>query len=371
MKNYSYKLSDNIIKGDQLSENIFRKKHKLYSNIKKFAAQQKNDGIFSENIVRMVFDGINLNHFHKNHPYVDVGIVKPIPGITKENEIMSVKSTINFKKTATLLADSKAIKIESLFSYVLFAHYNYDINYVDSYISPVTLLKKGIFLTENKDVSSETYKKIVNITTYYLMFHNKKGGDKYYIDDINNCLNNQPLYYGTYEYYKNQVLRRLVNLKTPISIALCYIESNTKEKEDTVCVIKKTEDILLNKFWLKLLDIWCNREYFGKGVVKYLRYDDIANIYNFTGDFPIEIKIGTGDYKLSDYSNLSEPEINNLVKTKTKNKVDRLYVATKLKDADFKGDDENVNNTISNIIDVLEEKPKLYTKFNAFIDEAR
>lgn len=357
-------LSDNF-----LGRNIYRKRHKLLPNIIKFSKQEKNDGIHAENIVRLTLDAINLNHFHKNHPHVDLGVMVPIPGVTKRNEILSIKSSINYKSTANLLTDTKAIKIESLFSYLLFAYYNFDTEYIETINSPNKLLEIAI-KEANLYSSYIDYKKIVQITIFYLMFNNIKNIENDFKSDIKNLINDENLKYGTYSYYDNKVNKELNKLNSPISLGVCYIDKKNKDDDNITCVIKKTYPIELNKYWNKLLDIWCTREYFGatneKGgkVTKYLRYDDICDIYNieYGDEFPIEIRIETGEYK-----NLTNDNKTRIHKDETDKRVKKMYVATKFKDANFKDNDSKIIRTFNKMIDILEYQPNLVTKFDNFI----
>lgn len=376
-------LSDVPNISDMLLTNVLRKRIKLYESIKKFGKQKGNDGIYAENIIRLALDGLNLNHFHKNHPYVDIGCTHSMSTITENseenitstNEILSIKSTINYRSTSTLLTDTKAVKIESLFSYVLFSHYDYEIDYIETLNSPVTFLNLAIKYIKDNNIKNPDYKKIVQITTYYLMYHNKIGIKDEYISDIKSILSgNENLMYGSYTYYNIEVLRSLTKLKTPISLGICYIEPDTKNEKNTVCVIKKTRPILLNKYWLKLLKIWCERDYFGKGVTKYLRYGDICSIYGIEkdSDFPITITIGTGDFSYGeDISKLSRTERELRTNDRIQRQRNKLYVATKFKDANFADQEEQIVKTFSNVIDVLEENPKLITKFQDFIKKVK
>jgi hypothetical protein len=371
-------LSDSPNNSDVLLTNILRKKNKLYESIKKFAKQKGNDGVYAENIIRLALDGINLNHFHKNHPYVDIGINYgmstlidgKISQITQTNEILSIKSTINFTTTPKVLTDTKAVKIESLFSYVLFSHNDYETDYIETLNSPVTLLNLAIKYIIDNDINNVDYKKIVQITTYYLMYHNEAGIKNEFLKDIKSILSGNTietvLKYGTYKFYNYEVMRSLIRLKTPISIGICYIDPKTKNDENTVCVIEKTEPMLLNKFWLRLLNKWCELDYFGKGVTKYLKYNDIFSIYDEKKS--IKINIGTGDFKYGeDLSKLSKSEREKKVIDRIQRQRNKLYVATKFKDANFQDEEDNVVKTFSKIVDVLEDDPKLITKFDDFI----
>jgi len=386
-----YNLTDQPKSGDKLSYNIFKKRKKIYSDIVKFTSlKYQNTGVFAENILRMVFDAINLNHFQKNHPYVDIAIVNPIEGLTKKSEIISVKSSINYSRTSTLLTSSKAIKIESLFSYVLFAHFGYDLDFTENYYTPKKLLNKAINLVkdgiedvqngENIIPNNYDYEQIVNVVIYYLMFKNNKESEEFFDDDIIRVMldDDTNLKYGTYEQYFDQVMERLNRLQTPISLGVSYMlnkDSLGKDDENLICVIEKTNTISLKDFWQRLLSVWCNNEYFGTGVTKYLNFKDISKVYDIKdGKFPIKIEIETNGYGLEDiksHSNKTKEEKEILRRKKTARKTQKLYMATKFKDADFGDDEKAIVNTFGKIIDVLEDNPKLYTKFQNFVTDLK
>jgi len=100
-----YNLNNQPNLQDPVSVSIFKHRNQLYKNILRFRGQSQNNGIFAEEIFRLVTDAINLNQLYKNHPHVDLAIVKEIPGVAEKNEIISVKSSIG--KSSAL---SSAIK---------------------------------------------------------------------------------------------------------------------------------------------------------------------------------------------------------------------------------------------------------------------
>ena len=129
-----YKLStENIDTSDPIATNVLTKRSRLYDAMKNFYMQSQNNGVYAENILRIVLDGVNLNHLSKNHPHVDIAIpsiAKNIPGVTQPHEIISVKSSIARNPSlSTLLRDTKSIKIESVFSYIVFASSNFELKY--------------------------------------------------------------------------------------------------------------------------------------------------------------------------------------------------------------------------------------------------
>lgn len=362
----------------ELYNNIRKKRHKISNYIKAFSKQKQNDGIFSENIVRLVLDGINLNHFHKNHPNVDIATVNPIPGICLEDEIISIKSSINYTSLNTILRDTKAVKIESLFSYLLFSYNEYK-DYTDSSVSPISLLNKALVivskqLEEDGEDEFNDYEKIVNIVTYHLMFHNEDFDMSKFILDIEKIANKsykkQRLSYGYfYKNYETSINKELDELKTPISLGIVYIAPKTKGTDNIKLVIRKCNPIPLNVYWRNLLKEWCDLKYFNvKGargkVTKYLSFDSIRKVFQLgddVKDFPITINISTGAYKY-------QYEISDK-KERIARKVNKLYVATKMRDADFQDKERDVFSMIEKEIDVLEKDPNLVIKFNDFINK--
>ena len=374
----SYKLSDDVKEGDVISSNIFRRRTKMFYNIKNFYAQSSNNGIFAENILRLTLDGVNLNHLSKNHPHVDLAIVNPIEGISKKNEIISVKSSISKKPTlSSVLRDTKSIKLESMFSYILFANSNYELNYERDYFNSKSLLKSGIDLIKktvtrsNSDLIervgfNKDFKAVVNTTIYYLLFKNKEEEKDNYIEDIIKISNNDyNLKHGNYSSYRINVLRRIVHLDSPISLGAIYM----KEEDGLTCYIKKTNPIPLNRYWEDLVNIWLDEEFFESDKVKYLDLNLVKELFGISGgDFPIEIKISLSDFNpdVTDTSSLSDREKIEMSKGRAEKRTNKLYVATKFKDADFGDKDAEVNKFFLKSIDLLEKDPNVITKFNQF-----
>lgn len=361
-----YKLSDSPDSSDVISQNISKRREKIYYNIKNFSVQKKNDGIYAENILRLVLDGVNLNHLSKNHPHVDIAIINPIEGFSQKGEIISVKSSIRNPKLSNLISDTKSIKLESMFSYIIFSNSNYELDFKASFFSPKTMLNKSIELMRNSE--SRNYKEVVNLVAYYIMFKNDAKEEMNFRSDLAKIINNDfNLAHGTYKTYRISVLRRLVYLDNPISLGTMYLE---RIKELT-CVIKKTNPIKLNKYWEKLVDIWLDEEFFESKSVKYLNISQVKDLFKIPGneDFPIEIKISLGDYSPdnTDFSNLSDAEKIKISKARSDKRTNKLYVATKFKDAEFGEEEKDVNDFFLKSINILEDEPKLITKFNNFI----
>lgn len=418
----SYKLSDNVISNDKLSINIHKsdeRKESLYDNIKRFSTAAENTGSYSEEIIRILFDGIDLNKLNKNNPNVDVAVVKPIEGVVENREIISIKSSISKTNVIDVLNTSKSIKIESLMSYILYANSNYDITYQNKHFR--SLLRQGLDLCIGVDVD---YRKVMNTTLYYLFFKNNKDEEENYINDIKliidltlnkpnqkdleplenalkdlykeyNSINDEEeklefeniikekqkeigrinftLTHGDYKDYNTQVLEKLIALDTPVSLCTVYIKG--KGTDDITCVINKTKAIKLNYFWLQILKVWCDKGYFnaknpeGKSITKYLNSSEVIEIFapsssevdkTTTSDaFPIQIEIGIGDFKGKELTIDQK-------KVKNDDMVDRYQTFSKYIDTDFKSYNKLVNRTMSKIIGDLEKDPSKILKYEEF-----
>lgn len=377
--NKHYKLSNDKIEGDILSANINKRREKIYYNILNFNAQKINNGVFAENILRISLNAINLNHLSKNHPHVDIAILNEIPGIVKKNEIISVKSSIS-KGTGVgkVISDTKSIRLESMFSYILYANSNYELTYERSYFNPKDILNKSIIKAYEN--GNKNYKEILNVVTYYLMFKNKMEFENDLNSDVDILLKlsntnkseykNIDLKFGTYKEYRIEVLKRLLKLDSPISLGIIYLEG---EGDNLTCVINKTNSINVSRYWENLVDIWIGRaseagvdlKDFFEGKSKYLRAKDINKLFGIDS-FPVEIKITIGSYR-PEFELFSDIDKENKLKKRTELKTNKLYVATQFKDANFGEEEEEVNSFFIDTIDTLEENPKLIKKFTDFL----
>lgn len=382
-----YKLSSDLSEAtDSVGHNVLSKKNRLYDAMNSFYMQSQNNGVYAENILRIALDGVNLNHLYKNHPHVDLAIVEPIEGVTVKNEIISVKSSIAKNPTlASVLRDTKSIKLESVFSYVIFASSNYDLSYEKEFLAAKALYNLGFGLikkdSKNPLVSeigdNADYKAVLNTTIYYLLFKNKEGEKDNYINDIIAISNGQEgenyeLTYGRYFTYRVGVLRRISILDAPISLGAVYLR---KDNDDLTCYIHKTNSIPLGRYWEDIVSIWLkgknDRSFFDFKSDKYLDYGLVKKLYNIeTRDFPIQIKISIDGFipKKADYSGKTEQEKIEIRKQQAENKTSKLYTATKLQYADFKGKDKEINDFFLKSIDMLEKRPSLITTFNQFIN---
>lgn len=404
----SYKLSDDIITGDKISRNIINAKDHLYDIIKSFSTSSENNGFFAEEIMRIAFDAINLNNLYRNHPNVDIAIIDPIEDIVEEREIISIKSSKNSKSALAVLNDAKSVKIESLLAYIVYANSNFDLSYQNKYFK-LDLLKKGLdicykkqqelnltkFDKEEVEVESDTksdyeifYKKIMNVTLYYLIVNNNINQENNHISDIHSLFEkNDNLSNGTYEFYRKEVLKKLVNLNAPISLGAVYTIESKENPNDTICVFNKTNSMKLNIYWLKILDIWCTNKYFNVRSVdkeankeetiteatkkkkpetpsiiqKYLTGADIKKLFGLeNGNFPIQIEIGTGDYKPEDLSVHAK-------KYKDDEKIKRYQIFNKFVDTNFGIYNNKITRTFNYMINDLAKDPKRILKYQEFL----
>ena len=365
----SYKLSDVVIPGDKLSENITKGKSYLYEIIKNFSSSNDNNGFLAEEIIRVAFNTVNLNNLYRNHPTVDIGIIDAIEGIVEEREIISIKSSIKSKTNPlAILKDSKSIKIESLLAYIVYANSNFELSYQNKHFK-LDLLRKGLDMcfVYGPLFKEIDYKKMMNITLYYLIIKNDASQDSNYKNDIKSLmLGDDNLSNGNYEIYKNEVLKKLINLNSPISLGTINTVTSNDNPNDIICIFNKTNTIKLNRFWLRILDIWCTNKYFNvrnaKGIVeKYLTGGDIKNLFGIeNSEFPIQIKIGTGDYKTED---ISVDDI----KYKSDDKLKRFQTFNKFIDSDFGRYNDKIVRTFNYMINDLREDPKRILKYQMFI----
>jgi len=376
------KLTDKAddLHADPLLRHIMENKEKLFYNIKSYAKSNVNNGVFPENIVRIVFNGINLNHLYKNHPHVDIGITEyGIEGVTEKNEIISIKSSIREgATTSSILSDSKSVKIDSLFSYIMYAYYNFNQNYKLQF-SPSKLLKDSIEFAMEADEKFDSFMDLMTIVTYHCMFNNNTKGEQYVKDDTIRYIQDEDLEFGSISEYKHKVDNKINKLNAPISIGICYIDNKSKEgvyEGGYQCVIKKTNTILLYDYWYEVLSLWDEKGYFGaknskgKYVVKYLRFADIQKVFGIDKlkDFPIEIRIDTDDFKYSsDFSKMTDDEKEEHTKKMTDLRTRRVHLATKLKDANFGKKDPKIVAFLKATIDSLVDNPNQVKRFNAFL----
>jgi len=375
IKNYS--LSSNPDPSDKLSQNIFRRRRKIYQNMRSFFNQKINNGVWAENILRLVLDGVNLNHLSKNHPHVDIAIVNEIPGVAQKNEIISCKSSNKRNKNekgktsrvslSSVIRDTKAITLESMLSYVLFANSDFELDFTQEFLVAKSLLKnesKSFKGYDNKD-----WKAFINTLMYYCMFKNTKEDEKNFKRDIeiigkSKKVGNYNLHYDDYYRYRSAVLRRLVNLDAPISLGLVSIGDGMTFQ------INKTNPIKLNRYWEDLVKIWIDKDFFEYEAKKYLNKDLVMSLFKVEDtEFPIQINISIGEWtpEEENIKDLTTQQKLQLAKDKSLKKTNKLYVATKFKDAFFGEKDEEVNDFFLKSIDTLEENPNLITKFNKFV----
>jgi hypothetical protein len=385
-----YKLSSDLSEAtDLIAYNVLSKKNRLYEVMKNFSIQSQNNGVYAENILRITLDGVNLNHLYKNHPHVDIAIppiAKTIEGVTQKNEIISVKSSISKNSTlATVLRDTKSIKLESVFSYVVFASTNFKLDYEKEFFAAKSLYNLGFKLIKKDNKISQSseigdnkdYKAVLNTTLYYLLYKNKEGEKENYINDIITISNsaigeNYKLIHGNYATYRVGVLRRISALDAPISLGAVYLKN---DNGDLTCYIHKTNPISLGRYWEDIVSIWLkgknDKSFFDFSSEKYLDYSLVKKLYNIeTRDFPIQIRISIDGFvpKKADYSDKTEQEKIAIRKQQIENKTSKLHTATKLQYADFKGKEKDINDFFLKSIDILEKRPSLITSFNQFIN---
>jgi hypothetical protein len=374
-----YKLSDVVDAGDIISVNINRNKTKLYYNIQNFGAQSINNGVYAENILRVLLDAVNLNQLHKNHPHVDIAIVNEIPGVAQKNEIISVKSSIKKStKLSKVITDTKSIQLESMFSYILFADSNYELSYDKNYFKHKSLLNEGI--NKIKVSENKNWKQVVNLVAFYLMFKNKKEFELDFKSDLDVIANTPQnlftgvnpvnLKHGTYGEYRLKVLRRLYWLDSPMSLGAIYGDTEGR------VIIQKTSTIKLNRYWENLVDIWMTgrngEDFFSKTSKSYLNLDEVGELFGIGEEFPIKITLSIGSFvPETETEPRSEIEKIKAAKLRSEVKTFKLWVATKYRDANFGNNEREVGDIILKSVDALQRDPGTIPKFKDFISQLK
>jgi len=368
----NYKLSDPLIPGDKISEYIYRRRKLLYANIKNLAgvSSKANNGTFAENIITTIFGGGNLNHLSRNYAHFDVAVVDGVEGIIENDEIISVKCTHDYKSVPNILKNTEAIKLNSVFSYVLVAISNFKFISDRTNFSSKNLIDAGIEIC--KKYKKVDFVKVINTTLYYLVFKNNKEELDNYTSDINKILSRKDdLTYGSYIDYNLKVKKEVDNLDYPISIGTVHIDNKSKETDDVICVINKTKPIPLSTYWYALVDIWSGGKYYLKPTKsQYLTYTDISRLFKLDKlGFPIQVNIGTGSYNIDEEKNEYENEEDRIknIKGVNRSKIIKLRTASKLNDADFGKYNDDIINTFSYMIDDLEDDPSKILKYQEFI----
>lgn len=335
----------------ELKNVVIRKRQHLKRSYDEFFKKSvghriKNDGSVGEEIVRLVFKGINLNSMTKNNPYVDIYTDTGIPGLTRPGELINVKSTKKFKSLSDIVTTTKAIELESLLNFYIFKQNNYRGTFnikpviydiIDYYDEKIKDLDEGY-----NDQSN--YRNII----YIILKHSTDIGigqknikidiDKYILD-----IDKDPK--SPYSEDIEDIIMGIRNDKTPVSLAFCY-------SEDEIIKIKKTDAIGLGVLVSETLNVWetdglINKHNFSKN--KKLTISQLAKVYGIMeGDdlFPVNINI-----------DLSK-DGKEYPARKDGSRRKRLTIATELMDATFTEEHEDeILSTIDSIIKELEVNP--------------
>ncbi len=389
-ENYFIKLSDNEPHSD-LGKSVYNKRFNIKKNydgflsdvkskkgrknkeLQLFKSNRKNEGIFAENIIRNIFNGENLNHFTKNHPYVDIAVIEPIDGVTIKNELISVKSTLEYKSIGNILKDTKAIKFDSLITFLIYA-YNLEKNISHPFsISEIQIgLRK--WLTDRK-LTQEQY-----IGVYYLILDSILNYSNNYSENTLKEFEHEIMY--SIENYlsgeldikdiKDSVTTEIkkLNSKYPVSLSIAFLgddESSNINVEfgdvDPLNILNvyKTKTLPLGDFFLSVMEKWADSNYFGaknindEYVTKYLTYDDISNVFNtnIQNLFPTKIHIDLTSFEGKDKGNERK----------------RLYVATQLKNGYFDEYEEEILNSFQKMLKELEKDPSKIKKYKQFLND--
>jgi len=361
-KNYDGFLSDvKSKKGRNKELQLFKK------------SNRKNEGIFAENIIRNIFKGENLNHFTKNHPYVDIAVMEPVKGVTIENELISVKSTLEYRSIGHMLRDTKAIKFDSLITFLIYA---YNLEKSDSQPFNISEIQFGLrkWLTEN-NLTQEQYVEVYYIILEGILSYSNNYSESTISKFENKLLSNIENYISgdlDIDDIKENVIGEIkkLNSKYPVSLSVAFLGNDKYSNVNSqfgdidplnVLNVYKTKTLPLGDFFLSVMDKWSKSNYFGakndkgKYVTKYLTYSDVADVFDTTIKelFPTKIHIDLTDFEGKDKGNERQ----------------RLYVATQLKNGYFDEYEEEILNSFQKMIKELEKDPSQIKKYRDFLND--
>ena len=351
-KRYNIKNNFNLFLKDIQSRRASKK-----DKLKLLSTRRKNEGIFAENISRLIFKGENLNHFTKNHPYVDISVIEPIDGITKENELISIKSTLEYTSPKKLLGDTKAIKFDSLLSYLVYANNLYKRTNQPFSINEI---QRGLNKIFSEDLTQEQYMDILYIILEHILRYAEKWSDKTLkefedslIFDVDKYLSDEMDINDIKEYVKKEINK----LTFPVSLAIVFIGPNDKMPDidpTQILNVYKTNSIKLGEFFFRVMNRWAKRNFFGERVKKYLSFDDIVDVFRTKYDdlFPTKIHID-----FTDFENKSKGSSRK-----------RLYVATELKVGYYGDYEDEVLDVIFKLIKDFEKNPEKVKDFKKFLE---
>ena len=296
----SIKYDTNCMKNDELLKIVNDEKYNILSNFKKFQHltspnkdfRRENDGVYAENIIKYLFNGVNLNLWMKNQPFVDIKIDKPIDGITIENEYLSIKSSINSRGRSVI--SESGIKLTQLISYVvLVLSKNYNLkNY--NLTSKIMKLIPGIDNTREKKIFNTKHAEKV---IYYFLYHFIVDKDFFlentysiYLKQLNEMLDKKDYdlnidNINTKEY----VINKINEIPTNISFAFLNITDDIMEVLKTK---SKPLSELLNKFILSGVFTMKGEKF---KFLDFNNYDDIHIFLNIS-DNNLEIISNSKEY---------------------------------------------------------------------------
>lgn len=378
---------------DEFEQNIKDKRHALKASFDGFVKTARyseegdilmNPGSFAEDLAKIVLRAVNFNSYEKNQPYVDLGVYDAIEGVTEEREIISVKSTNYYSNIKDLISDTKAIKFDSLISYLIFA-------YKDHYTAEIKASAKQRIKKTFKDLHDAGYnfyestedkeraKAVIYIILGWLfdrsiLINNLRAGHHTEITWNLNSLEERVSHYMDGDNFiylesRKEVEDILEKLDAPVSMAAVYFTNEEKlgreikklkkgertHFEPDILVINKTKGIPLNELFYKVLDIWADKGYFKDlTATKYLRYNDVVDIYEV--DDPFEIKI---TIRLGNYATEYKP-----------NRELRIRVSTDLKDIYLdKAHEEDILKFIRKFLNQVRKNPELIKDYIDLYDE--
>jgi hypothetical protein len=84
-----------------------------------FEYDDKGSPIMGEKIASLLLGADNLNYYSKSYPFVDLIVKRPVDGITKKNEYISIKTSATKHSLSTSITDVNGFKISQLIHFII------------------------------------------------------------------------------------------------------------------------------------------------------------------------------------------------------------------------------------------------------------
>ena len=344
-KTYSINLSTNKTNYSFIGDEKYklnRLKHLIYQ------IEQDGSPLKGEKISEILLGAINLNVMDLSYPFVDLKVVEPIKGVSKNNELISVKTSrdkhdlknavtyVNgFKIDQLIQFGMKKMKIE-LYKNKIFkgrnamklstviSNYQKNIkrlfgNNLEIYTSAfVDTLKIFNVLKEYlEDIDPIFNKPLLNAVMMMVAasYIDKKHNTNY-IDDIGDRYSSEKLSFSVLskklEKVKSEIKSLFLNKNIDnidsdfddLNISYCILFFDKDNGKDIVLNLHKTRSLPFQELFNNSMKIWISKRYHERSLTNfknnkrkqnlYLKYEDVVEAFGGGDAFETHIKVEIG-----------------------------------------------------------------------------